>query len=347
MGGALSLRPAQDGAAQDGAAQDGAAHDGAAHDGAAHDGAAHDGATLTEAAPESGAQSETTIVQGSGPETVLDFDVTNPADVLPIAGFAALLGLVILPLVERVARWTFPRASLSTGPSFSWRDIAAVAFVFVVLQLFFGALVTAAALEVDSLMVALPLTVMMQAGTGAFVLGLAARRRYGFAALGMRRGEGAWALGYGLTRYLGWGPFLFALLVLTPFLLERVFGVPHAPQDVARMIAGAEGVERLIVPLFAVLLIPLFEELLFRGFLQNALEPHIGAWPAVVLSSFAFAALHGVSALIPIFGLSLILGVIMLRTRRLAACWFVHALHNGMTTALLFLAPETLLEQAR
>jgi membrane protease YdiL (CAAX protease family) len=276
-----------------------------------------------------------------------EFDIMDPEVVLPIAGYAVLLGLVLAPLAQRVARWTFPRASLSTGPSFSWRDIASVAFVFVALQLFMVGLVAALEFDMDSLSVALSLTVLMQAGTGLFILGLAARRRHGFAALGLRRGENTWALGYGLTRYVGCGPFLYALLLLTPLLLERVFGVPHEPQDVVRMIAGAEGLERLLAPLLAVLLIPLLEELLFRGFLQNALEPHIGAWPALVLSSLAFAALHGTSALIPIFGLSLILGVIMLRTRRLSACWFVHALHNGLTTGILFLAPETLLEQAR
>jgi hypothetical protein len=84
---------------------------------------------------------------------------------------------------------------------------------------------------------------------------------------------------------------------------------------------------------------------IFRGFLQNALEPRIGAWPAVIVASLAFALMHGVTAAIPIFGLSLILGVVMLRTRRITACWFVHALHNGLTTGLLYLAPETFLEQ--
>jgi membrane protease YdiL (CAAX protease family) len=275
-----------------------------------------------------------------------DYDVTDPSVVLPVAGLAVLIGLLLTPLFERVARWTFPRASLSTGPSFSWRDIVAVGLVLFALQIVVGLAVHALQLDVDSLLVALPFTVVWQGATGVFVLALATHRRFGIAALGLRPGEHTWAAGYGLARYCGWGPFLFALMALTPFLLERVFGVSHESQDVAQMIAGADGLERLLVPLFAVLLIPLFEELIFRGFLQNALEPRIGAWPAVVLTSLAFASMHGASAAIPIFGLSLILGAIMLRTRRLSACWFVHGLHNGLTTALLFLAPETLLEHA-
>jgi membrane protease YdiL (CAAX protease family) len=278
-------------------------------------------------------------------EPVLTPDVTDPQWALTIAGGAVLVGLVILPLVERIARWTFPRASLSTGPSFTWRDILAVVLVLLSLQIVVGGAAQALDLDLESLLVALPLTIVWQGGTAAFVLAVAARRRFGFAALGLRPGEHTWAVGYALTRYLGWGPFLFALLALTPMLLERVFGVAHEPQDVARMIALAQGPERWLVPLFAVLLIPLLEELMFRGFLQNALEPRIGAWPAVIVASLAFALMHGVTAAIPIFGLSLILGVVMLRTRRITACWFVHALHNGLTTGLLYLAPETFLEQ--
>ncbi len=47
------------------------------------------------------------------------------------------------------------------------------------------------------------------------------------------------------------------------------------------------------------------------------------------------AALHGPSAFLPIFGLSLVLGAVMLRTQRLVAAWGIHALHNGIQVAAL------------
>jgi membrane protease YdiL (CAAX protease family) len=50
---------------------------------------------------------------------------------------------------------------------------------------------------------------------------------------------------------------------------------------------------RLIFALFAVVLGPLFEELLFRGFLQPLLQRSLGAWPAIVLAAAGFALLHG------------------------------------------------------
>jgi membrane protease YdiL (CAAX protease family) len=50
---------------------------------------------------------------------------------------------------------------------------------------------------------------------------------------------------------------------------------------------------RLIFALFAVVLGPLFEELLFRGFLQPLLQRSLGPWPAIVLAAAGFALLHG------------------------------------------------------
>jgi hypothetical protein len=50
---------------------------------------------------------------------------------------------------------------------------------------------------------------------------------------------------------------------------------------------------RLTFALFAVVLGPLFEELLFRGFLQPLLQRSLGAWPAIALAAAGFALLHG------------------------------------------------------
>jgi len=94
-----------------------------------------------------------------------------------------------------------------------------------------------------------------------------------------------------------------------------------------------------------VAVIPLFEEVMFRGFLQPLLVQNLGDRGGVALTSFVFALLHGASSILPIFGLSLVLGGIMLRTQRLAAPWAVHALHNGLMLVLLFLFPEVLLGQ--
>ena len=51
-----------------------------------------------------------------------------------------------------------------------------------------------------------------------------------------------------------------------------------------------------------------------------------------------FALLHGRSAFLPLFLLSLFLGWLQRRTHSLFVPWLVHAVHNGITLALA-LAP--------
>ena len=85
----------------------------------------------------------------------------------------------------------------------------------------------------------------------------------------------------------------------------------------------------LQVAFFAVLLIPLLEEVIFRGFLLEVLSSRLGRAAGVVLSSFAFAILHGVAAAPVIFTLAVAMALVKLRTRSLLVCWLVHGTHNG------------------
>ena len=79
------------------------------------------------------------------------------------------------------------------------------------------------------------------------------------------------------------------------------------------------------------------EEALFRGYAFQALVQGIGAWPAVLLSSAAFALAHmrnpsvDAVALANIFAAGIMLGWAYLRTRSL---WFCTALHLGWNWAM-------------
>jgi len=74
-----------------------------------------------------------------------------------------------------------------------------------------------------------------------------------------------------------------------------IFGVllrtPAIPTPVESLISGRGSL--LVVAFFAVVVGPVFEELLFRGFLQPLLERALGAWPAILLAATGFALLHG------------------------------------------------------
>lgn len=155
----------------------------------------------------------------------------------------------------------------------------------------------------------------------------------GVRCLGLRVSRLGRALAAGLLAYVAFLPGFYALMLVWPYLLER-FGASYEPQPFQDMFLSASGFEFWSGVALAVLVLPFFEELLFRAFLQPLLVQNFRDAGGVVLTALIFAALHGQGAFLPIFGLALLLGFLMLRTQRLLAVWSVHALHNGLQVAL-------------
>ena len=101
-------------------------------------------------------------------------------------------------------------------------------------------------------------------------------------------------------RSLGWtfvDPGAFICLVAGPPLsialsvLGVVLRAPVTVSKVEEMITDRASL--VIVVLFGSVLGPIFEELLFRGFLFPLLARSLGAWPGIVLTAIPFALLHG------------------------------------------------------
>lgn len=133
-------------------------------------------------------------------------------------------------------------------------------------------------------------------------------------------------------------PALIGATLLWPWLFERLGGT-WTPQQAAVEIPKLMG-DELALAIFLVCIVqPLLEELLFRSFLQPLLVQNLGDRGGVALAAVLFAALHGASAFLPVLVLALVLGMLMLRTQRLIASWFVHALHNGLVLYLLLESP--------
>lgn len=162
--------------------------------------------------------------------------------------------------------------------------------------------------------------------------------------------DGLASLGLGASRNLGaaasalavWAlalPGLWGLGLVWPWVLERL-GVPSEPPLLLESIAAARGSALWIAVLLAVVVIPFLEEVCFRGFLQPLLVRRWGGACGVLVTSVLFASLHGWSAFGPVLGLSLVLGAVMLRTRRLSAPFVVHAANNGLAILMLRTLPE-------
>ena len=130
-------------------------------------------------------------------------------------------------------------------------------------------------------------------------------------------------------------PVLLGALILWPLCLEWL-GVEVEPQEVMLQLLSMQGIELFAGVLIAIVIQPFLEEVLFRGFLQPLLVQNLSDRGGVVATSILFALVHGTTAFFPIFVLSLAIGGIMLRTRRLSAAWLLHALNNAAALGVHF-----------
>ncbi|MBK7645404.1 MAG: CPBP family intramembrane metalloprotease [Planctomycetes bacterium] len=162
--------------------------------------------------------------------------------------------------------------------------------------------------------------------------------------------EGLRALGFPLERNLqalvaGWTSYAMLLPGLVGVMLVWSWILAHTDPTVGLQPALQHALElprgeRWPAVLLGVFVLPFFEELLFRGFLQPLLVQNLHERAGVALTALCFALLHGTAAFLPIFAFALLLGGLMLRTQRLVATWGVHALHNALVFATVFWFPD-------
>ena len=88
-----------------------------------------------------------------------------------------------------------------------------------------------------------------------------------------------------------WCVFGGPALAIALSALGEAMRAPAIPTPVEDLISGRGSL--LLVAFFAVVLGPLFEELLFRGFLLPLLQLSLGIWLAILLTAAGFALLHG------------------------------------------------------
>jgi len=95
---------------------------------------------------------------------------------------------------------------------------------------------------------------------------------------------------------------------------------------------------RLILIAAAGVTAPVFEELLFRGMILPLAARSSGVFPAIIVTSAAFALIHlHAAALLPLFVLAVFLSLAYIYTRSLGAAITLHALFNLFNIALLLL----------
>jgi membrane protease YdiL (CAAX protease family) len=131
-------------------------------------------------------------------------------------------------------------------------------------------------------------------------------------------------------------PILSALGATLAWLETRLTGGPIDPiaHDLLRELATREHDAWFwSAAVLVVTVVPMLEELMYRGLLQGALR-HVGlpVWPAIGVASVLFAAMHlgntSPAAVVLLFVLSLGFGWAYERTGRLIAPIAMHGLFN-------------------
>lgn len=127
-------------------------------------------------------------------------------------------------------------------------------------------------------------------------------------------------------------PGLWMTGVMLNVLSALIFGytTPAPPAQFPR-----NAIEAVLLALTAVVVAPLCEEIMFRGYVQRAYERG-GIWAGIAIGGLVFALYHlrfqGVFALIPV---ALALGYIAWRTESVLTGMAVHAAYNAIATVLL------------
>jgi hypothetical protein len=150
--------------------------------------------------------------------------------------------------------------------------------------------------------------------------------------LGLRLEHAAGAIALGLVGFLLMRPLLWGLLLIqSQFEIFR--GAPIHGAIEAFLVTESP-LTLALIPLTAVLLVPLGEELLFRGFLQPALQSWFGAWMGLLVGAAIFGTAHaaaGLGSVLPMFILGVLLGIVYNQSRSLLAPLTLHVAHNGFT----------------
>lgn len=237
-----------------------------------------------------------------------------------------LAGALALAFLGRGAR---PETA-TLGPMVPAAGVVPVLIVFLawdVLNTFF----LSTAVEMTHLRDHLPLVFYLWVAQGAgylLFLGLAralgARKEWNF----HRPFAAAWA---------GRGYFLcYALVLSVNLLIAALTGTaPVSSNPLLEMFMGGGQVWALA--LLVILVGPLFEELIFRGWLLGGLRERWGDGKALLVSSLLFAVIHGDPWATPaLFVLGCVFGAVALRSGSLYGSLILHSLWNATTFTILY-----------
>jgi membrane protease YdiL (CAAX protease family) len=132
----------------------------------------------------------------------------------------------------------------------------------------------------------------------------------------------------------------YPLLMLVQSMVYRSSGGDVTPQDVVEFLRNAQTLrDRSAILAMAVVIAPLSEEVIFRGFLYPVGKRYFGPFASAVMTALLFALLHGHMPSIPaLFTLALCLSLAYEKTSSILVPVLMHSVFNAISVAgILFL----------
>ncbi len=163
---------------------------------------------------------------------------------------------------------------------------------------------------------------------------LSVRRRSFLEELGLRPPDAARSVCMGCASYLAVVPLVIGAMALE-VAGYRFLGKSLPTQEAVSSLAGDPEL-RVNVPLLATLalVVPWFEEILFRGLLFAVLLKHLAPRHAILVSAALFALMHDAGHL-PVFVLGATMAALYHRSGRLLVPYALHVLHNSLVLTVL------------
>ncbi|MFK7790485.1 MAG: lysostaphin resistance A-like protein, partial [Phycisphaeraceae bacterium] len=251
-----------------------------------------------------------------------------------------VVGLSLAILIYMIWRGELSEKKLRLGPT---RDLHQPRVIYLLgICLVMGYAVIKLQLDSDSSQNLRILFELVPVVIIALMFSLAMRTDVGFRSLGLLPRHPLRDLRWGLlggVMCFGIAGAASMLAVWAAMLLKEP--VPQVSHETLVVLRESFSLDLLIaIVLSAVVIAPLFEELIFRGVLQTSLMRLMNGyrWPALVITAAVFSAIHGsvvpTQALAPLFVLGLAWGYLYERTGSLLAPILAHAVFNAMNIAI-------------
>ena len=155
--------------------------------------------------------------------------------------------------------------------------------------------------------------------------------------LGLQK-EGIQYVKWVIPIYISLLPIFLIIFILNSIILSDIFNIEIERQEITNFMHDIKNPVHIFYIIIAIFLAPFFEEVLFRGILLPKIFQKTNFTLSIIITSLIFAILHfHISAILPLFTLSLFLSLLYFWNGSLWTCIAFHMLFNACSIVLLIL----------